>query len=170
MQHLLSALAAATLTALVGAQSPGITTFGTGCSILRQQLSIGHLGTPRLGATFDLTYSGPNFIGNAAQQRAWPFLTLGFQTTNVPIPPVFVQQPPGCTILVTPELTLPMPPDPTGAPSYQAAMSFAVPNDPALTGGMMFAQWFLAYYQCGFVGCALVAVGTSDAAGVTSGP
>jgi hypothetical protein len=110
------------------------------------------------------------------QLRPWtppafgPFLTLGFRTTNVPVPPVFVQQPFGFTILVTPELTLAMPADPTGAPIYQATTSWRVPNDPALSGGTMFGQWLLAYYQCGFAGCDLVAVGTSDAAAITFGP
>jgi hypothetical protein len=160
------------LTAAAAAQSASFTPYGTGCTMNGQQLVIGNQGLPQLGQTFQVTYSGPNFTFSSAQQTSWPNLVLGLGQQAVPLPPgIFglFQQPAGCMALVTPDLLIPTQPDPNGRPQYENFIAIAVPNSPPLIGATLQAQWVALFEQCGFAGCNLAALPTSDAATITVG-
>lgn len=143
--------------------------FGTGCSFLSQTLAIGNQGLPRIGTTFQITYSGPNFTFNSAQQIAMPHLVLGFGPLFTPIPQSLLpQQPAGCAGFITPNAVIPAQPDPV-LNVFQSAIPIMVPNNPMLIGFALHAQWLLRFDQCGFAGCNWAAVPTSDAAMATVG-
>jgi hypothetical protein len=162
----LAALAA--LSTVAPAQPASFQRLGFGCAIAGQVLSIGNNGLPRLGTRFSITYSGPNFMTNAAQQRCRPVLNIGFTTLGLPVPPIFPQQPGFCTIWPIPSLTVMTAADPT-RPAWIDSVPFDVPNDPGLTGGALIMQWLALFEQCGVAGCGLEAVATSDAGIATIG-
>jgi hypothetical protein len=166
--HLAVAAAALALAAALPAQSAGFTPFGTGCVLDNQQLAIGNNGLPRIGMSFEILYSGPNFTFNSAQQRCRPLLNLGFQVLGFPIPAILPQQPPGCILYTEPSFSVLTPTDPA-LPRYGNSVRLAVPNDPSLAGGTFQAQWLAIFEQCGFAGCGLAAIGSSDGAFVTLG-
>jgi hypothetical protein len=157
------------LAAAVPAQQASVTPYGQGCVLNGQQLALQSRGLPRLGTTFTLVYSGPNFTFSSAQQRAQPWLLLGLQQLAIPVPPVLPQQPPGCFVYTTPDASVPMPPDPTGVARFVDAFDLAVPNSPNLLGALFFAQWLCVFEQCGFAGCGIAGAPTSDGARITIG-
>ncbi|MGK0263393.1 MAG: hypothetical protein ACI8UD_002044 [Planctomycetota bacterium] len=146
-----------------------VSTFGTACSLQNQTPSIGHTGTPRIGQTISITYQGPNYSSSSAQQIAQPFLALGTQALGFSIPMAgLIYQPSDCTAYVAPMVLVPMLQDPN-LPQYESSFALAIPNDTALVGYQFFAQWLLVHTQCGFTGCGLSGLITSDAAVVTIG-
>ena len=146
------------------------TTFGAGCVLDGQALAIGNQGLPQVGQSFDITYSGPNFAFSSAQQSVEPVLVLGLGQATVPIPAgILPFQPAGCTGLITSQALIRMPLSPNGM-TYASSYSFAIPNNPAFVGAQFFAQWGAFFTQCGFAGCDLGAIATSDAAVCVVGP
>lgn len=161
-----------TILAVAGAAAAqaAVTPFGAGCPFENQVPAIGNVGLPQLGQTFDLTYSGPNYTYNSAQQIAHPHLALGLQQQTTPIPAgLLLYQPAGCAGYLVPLALTPMPPDPA-LPQYESSFRMAIPSDPGLIGAQLLAQWLLLHTQCGFSGCGLSAAITSDAALITIGP
>jgi hypothetical protein len=151
------------------AQNAAFTPFGAGCSFQGQALSIGNQGLPVLGTTFQITYSGPNFTFSSGQQIAQPFLALGFNPLVTQIPPnILPQQPPGCQGFLAPDVLIATPADPTRS-TFQSFVDLPVPNSSALAGLVFLGQWMAVIQQCGFAGCGLAAVATTDAAFVTVG-
>lgn len=170
MQRLLSTvfLSVAFTTAAL-AQNAAFTTFGTGCTFDNQTLAIGNQGLPQIGSTCRITYTGPNHTHNFAQQIAWPQLGLGFTQSTLLIPQsILPQQPAGCVGWIQPEAMLAMQPDPN-LPQFVAHYDFVIPNATWLIGVNVLAQWLMVHEQCGFVGCGIDAVATSDAAVLTLG-
>jgi hypothetical protein len=161
-----------TLTLLVGlasAQTATFTTFGTGCTMQGQTLAIGNIGLPQLGQICTITYTGPNTNGGLATQVvAQPSLGLGFGLLNTPIPQILPQQPAGCQGYINPLVLIPMGPR-IGIPIFQDTYDLLIPNNPSLLGLPVQAQWLNMFQQCGFAGCNLVALLTSDAATLTIG-
>ena len=144
--------------------------FGAGCPFNNQTPAIGNQGLPQVGNAFSVTYSGPNFQFSSGQQIAQPILVLGLTTQLLPIPPgFFPQQPAGCDGLISGDVFLPMAPDPRSS-AFFSSQSIPVPGNPTLVGLTVFAQWICVVQQCGFAGCGLAAVITSDAAAATIGP
>ena len=151
-------------TAAAGAQTPSFTPFGTGCTFQSLTLAIGSQGLPRIGQTFRITYSGPNYRFNSSQQIAWPHLGLGFQPLTTALPQSLLpMQPAGCIGWIAPITMVPTSPD-LVLPAYDSFVAIAVPNDPGLIGAQFLAQWLTIHEQCGFAGCNLDAALTSDAA------
>lgn len=157
------------LSSALAAQSAAFTPFGAGCTFQNQTLAIGNQGLPVLGTSFQITYSGPNFTFSSGQQIARPYLVLGFGTLVTPIPVTLLpQQPAGCQGLITPDVLLETPVS-ASLPEYEDSVTIQVPNSPALAGFAFHAQWLALIQQCGFVGCGLSAIPTSDAATVLVG-
>lgn len=166
MKHLLMLALSAALAGSLPAQAASVTPYGSGCTFLGQTLAIGATGLPQLGSTCTLTYTGPNLNTQLSTQ---PFLGLGLQATNLPIPPsILWQQPPNCTQWIVPDVLLAMPPSTTGG--YVDQVAIVVPNSPGLIGFSFVAQWLVIVIQCGFVPpCTFDAVPTSDALQLTIG-
>jgi hypothetical protein len=162
-----TALLLTSLAAALPAQSASVSLYGTGCSFVGQQLSIGVQGLPQLGTTITFTYSGPNMINQLTVQ---PVLVLGLGTANVPLPATLLpQQPPNCTAWITPDVLNVMPPLPGGSP-FQSQFPMAIPSSNSLIGFQFAAQWLAIAIQCGIIPpCALSAFPTSDAALLTVG-
>lgn len=166
---LLKFLTALFLGSAAFAQSAQFTTFGAGCTFQNQTLAIGNQGLPRLGTTFGVTYSGPNYQFTSGQQIAQPMLGLGFLPTSVVLPAnLLPQQVPNCTVLLTPVAMVPTLPDRV-TNAYLVPLQLTLPNQPALLGVTVLAQWVTLFSQCGFAGCNYAAILTSDAAMMTLG-
>jgi hypothetical protein len=162
-------LALLLLSGALAAQSASFTPFGTGCAFQSQSLTIGNQGLPVLGSSFQITYSGPNFTFSSGQQIARPYLVLGFGTQVTPLPVTLLpQQPAGCTGFITPDVLLETPVHAT-LPEYENFVTIQVPNVASLVGYQFHAQWLALVQQCGFAGCGLSAIPTSDAATVLVG-
>lgn len=162
-------LCCAVLTPLDAAAQPAsFTTYGSSCSAGATAPAIGHRGLPQLGTTFSITYSGPNVQYNSAQQIVRPWLLFGLGPAQQPIPPVFRQQPPGCTLWTTGDIAVPMPPE-RSAPTWQSSFDLAVPADTRLLGAVLYAQWLAVLEQCGVVRCDIEWVLGSDAARIVLG-
>jgi hypothetical protein len=161
------------LVTVAPAQSPQITSYGFGCpppnGTTQQAPSIGFQGQPRIGQRFSITYSGPNHTVDNTQSGIQPFLMLGLQPQNVPIPMLFPAQPTGCVLWITPDLVIPMVPAAPQFTRYEDTFPIDVPAVPSLAGAGFFTQWFALFEQCGFVGCDYRYVLTSDAANVVLG-
>ncbi len=158
------------LAAILSAQQAAFVPFGQGCTFQSQTLAIGNQGLPRIGSSFQVMYTGPNHQFNSAQQIAWPQLFLGFGTLVTPLPQgLLPQQPPGCQGLITPDLAIPSNIDQNGRPTYENFVRLAIPNNPNLLGYVLYGQWLLLHQQCGFAGCGLDALPTSDAAQIWIG-
>jgi len=143
---------------------------GTGCTLLGQPLAMSNTGLPVLGQSFRINYSGPNTTFNSGQQITQPFFAIGTVPALFPIPMrLFPNQPAGCIGFVQPENMFAMPTDPNGRPIYQAWIDLPVPNDPALAGAQLLAQWVVIHQQCGIAGCGIDAVGVSDVGQITVG-
>jgi hypothetical protein len=152
------------LAATAVAQTPSFTPFGTGCTFANQTLAIGNQGLPRIGQSFQITYSGPNQTFGGNQQIAWPQLALGFQQVTTVLPTTLLwNQPAGCTGFIAPIAMQATSPDPV-LPVFITTIPIAIPNDPGLVGVQFLAQWLTLHQQCGFAGCNLDAALTSDAA------
>ena len=150
-----------------------VSTFGTACTLQAGGSAgtpaIGHTGTPRIGQTFSLTYTGPNYQFSSAQQTAQPMLALGTQLIAATLPLFnLIYQPSNCTAYVTPISLTPMAGSAT-QPEYESSYAITIPNAPSLIGFQFVGQWLLVHSQCGFTGCGLSALVTSDAALVTVG-
>ncbi|MFT4514654.1 MAG: hypothetical protein ACI89X_001192 [Planctomycetota bacterium] len=162
-------ISALLLTAALPCQG-NFTPFGSGCSLQGQTPAIGYSGSPAIGQTFSITYSGPNYTFNSAQQMAQPFLALGTQGANFTLPTTgLIYQPIDCVAYMLPISLLPMAQHPN-LPEYESGFAITIPNNSALVGYQFFAQWLMVHSQCGFVGCSLSGLITSDAAVVTIGP
>jgi hypothetical protein len=162
-----------TLTLLAGlasAQTASFVPFGTACSFNGQTPAIGNSGLPQLGQVCTITYTGPNTNGGlATQQIMMPEIALAFGQLNTPIPTSLLpQQPSGCQGYINPLIVIPMGPR-IGIPIFQDTFDLAIPNSPTLLGLQVYAQWLTTIQQCGFAGCNLIAVVTSDAATLTIG-
>ena len=121
------------------------------------------------GQSISITYQGPNYSSSASQQLAQPFLALGTQAVGFTIPMTgLIYQPSNCIAYVAPLILAPMLQDPN-LPQYANSFAIAIPNNTALVGYQFYAQWLLAHTQCGFTGCDLSGLITSDAAVVTIG-
>ena len=155
------------LAAALPAQLASVSIFGTGCSFVGQQLSIGVQGLPQLGTSVTFTYTGPNQIGTLTVQ---PVLVLGLGTLNVPLPPTLLpQQPPNCTAWITPDVLNVMPQNP-GGPGFVSQVPMGIPASNSLIGFQFAAQWLAIGVQCGIIPpCGLSAFPTSDAALLTVG-
>lgn len=168
----ISGAAAALLTVGAAAQQAAFAPFGVACSVPGAPTpAIGARGLPRLGTTFEVTFTGPNHNTSSAQQSAQPVLLTGLNAVPVPAAiPVgtFPQQPAGCWVFVFPDLAIPMPLARSGA-AFESALALTVPNDPALIGATWFHQWVSIFRQCGFAGCSIFWAVTSDAAQVLVG-
>ena len=157
------------LSGALAAQSAAFTPFGTACAFQAQTLAIGNQGLPVIGTSFQITYAGPNFTFSSGQQIARPFLVLGLGTSVTPIPVTLLpQQPAGCQGFITPDVLLDTPVNPT-QPEYENFVTINVPSSPTLAGFLFHAQWMTLIQQCGFSGCGLAAIPTSDAATVLVG-
>lgn len=154
----------------LAAQGPSFQTFGSGCVYNQQALFIGNQGLPVLGTMFQITYTGPNTNnGTAAQQILWPHLVLGFSRVTTPIPQgLLPQQPAGCQGLISPDVVIPAAPW-IGRGIFHDTMDINLPNNPALLGLTFQAQWLTTFEQCGFAGCNLVGLLTSDGATIVIG-
>jgi hypothetical protein len=157
---LFATLVASSLACPVAAQAAQVVQYGLGCSWNGTPLAIGVQGTPQLGSTVTIDYSGPNFAGVMQVQ---PVLVLGLAADSALIPVSFLpQQPAQCFAWVQPLLFAPMPVATAGG--YLDSQDIVVPNDPTLIGMQFFAQWMATVVQCGFVPpCTLEALPTSDA-------
>ncbi len=157
------------LASFAAAQTASFSTFGQGCTLDSRTLAIGAVGTPQLGTTFRITYSGPNYTFSSGQQIARPHLGLGFTPTTTPIPTsILPAQPAGCTGYLQPLAMVPTQPSST-LPQFDDFVDFPIPNDAGLIGVAILAQWLTVHEQCGFVGCNYDAVATSDAGVLTIG-
>lgn len=152
--------------AALPAQSASVAFFGTGCSLIGQQLAIGVQGLPQLGTAVTITYSGPNMVNQLSVQ---PVLALGLSSTSIPIPQsILPSQPFGCTQWIVPEVLNLMPLLATG--QFDTQLSMAIPASTSLIGFQFTAQWLALAIQCGIIPpCALDALPTSDAALLTVG-
>ncbi|MCA8973487.1 MAG: hypothetical protein KDC98_02140 [Planctomycetes bacterium] len=157
-------LATGSLLAIALPGQAAFTPFGTGCVFERQVPAIGNVGLPRLGQTFQITYSGSNYTYNSGQQIAQPHLALGFQSLVTVIPAnILIYQPAGCTGYLAPITTIPMAPHPS-LPRFEDSYGVSIPNAAGLIGVQLLAQWVMLHTQCGFGGCGYSAIVTSDAA------
>lgn len=164
----LSAVLAVLLGGLLAATAPSqqasFTTFGTPCTAANSTTpAIGNRGLPRLGTTMAVTYSGPNSIEPGIQLTEHPMLIVGFSRVDLPIPPLIVTQPAGCTLYPSLDVVLPTAPAVLGR-AYVPSINLSVPNDSRLLGGVLYLQWMTPRSQCTFVGCGLLWVVLSDAA------
>jgi len=152
--------------AALPAQLATVSIYGTGCSLIGQQLAIGVQGLPQLGTTVTFTYSGPNMVN---QLTVHPVLALGLSTANIPLPQSLLpQQPLGCTAWIAPEVLNFMPQLASGL--FDTQLPMAIPAANSLIGFQFTAQWLAVATQCGFVPpCWLDALPTSDAALLTVG-
>lgn len=153
----------------VAAQA-SISVFGTPCvvSSLRTPPTIGSQGLPKIGQTFRLTYSGPNFTFSSAQQIAQPFLVVGLPAAFTVPNHILPQQATGCMGYTTTLLFFQTPFN-ASRTAWVDFVDIRVPNDPNLVGANFVGQWMVVFQQCGFAGCNLDAVMTSDAAAITVG-
>jgi hypothetical protein len=155
------------LTAVLPLTAQDFITFGQGCTFQSQTLAIGNQGLPRIGTTFLVTYTGPNT--SASTVPIQPILALGIQQMSFTIPPGLRDQPANCTLLVRPDVLMFARNDPaTGV--FDKFATLPVPNNSALLGVVVFAQWLATVHQCGIVpGCSLTGLLTSDAAKISIG-
>ncbi len=112
---------------------PGVVDlYGQGC----HGLTIDHVGVPRVGNAFDLTLAG-------ARGMRIAFLQLGASRTTwngLPLPLALdALGAPGCQVLASGELLLPVVTDAAGT----ASLHLNVPADPDLAGAQLFAQWLV---------------------------
>ena len=166
---LLALLLALVSTSVVRGQGASFTVFGTSCAVGRDRPVIGNRGLPRIGARFAITYSGPNILFNSGQQRTRPWLLIGFSAARIPIPPVFPRQPVGCNLWISPDATVAMNPDPNGRPMWGSSWDLQIPNDARLIGATFFGQWVAVHEQCGFGGCMIEWVLSSEGAQIVIG-
>ena len=118
----------------------GVTTFGVACGTGGQLPRIGATGSPRIGKDYDINLS--NVVPGLTA-----FLAIGFSNTTwmgVPLPfDLGVIGMAGCDLSVSPDavftaLTREVTPG-LGA----ATVDNAIPNDPALLGSTVYAQWLV---------------------------
>ncbi len=168
MRPLLLSLITFLLASLASAQTASIAIAGTGCPLDGRTPAMLAKGLPQLGQPFALGYSGPNHQMNATQSSVQPILNIGFTPLGIGIPPILPGQPVGCVMYVAPSISIPMALDPNGR-TYLSSARFSVPNNAALLGAQLYAQWLAVKTQCGFAGCGLHAVAMSDFATITVG-
>lgn len=108
-----------------------VLTFGPGCG----GLDIGLTGGPQIGYAMDLRLRGghaglPALLAVGDSDAQWQGLPLPFSLGGFGAP--------GCSVLVSPLVTLGTLIDSTGS----ATMPLTVPRDPGLIGAELFFQWF----------------------------
>jgi hypothetical protein len=129
--------------------NPGVDVFGAACpagSRNQPRVAVGAL--PRLGATVDLSVQymsslpgAPAFLAFGLSDQLWNGAT--------PLPfDLGLLGAPTCSVLVDLAALVATQLDPSGAASYP----LTVPNQPALLGGAVFAQWFLVDPQVNTLG------------------
>ncbi|MBK8979071.1 MAG: hypothetical protein IPM29_24510 [Planctomycetes bacterium] len=123
---------------------------------------IGHRSLPRLGANFDITYSGPHAIEPGLGLTEQPLLVIGATRIDLPIPPLLVTQPPRCTLYPSPDVVVPTGPDPSGR-AFVTTVSIPIPNVASMSGSVVYLQWATTRIQYMFVGCGPLWVVFSDA-------
>lgn len=164
--NLLPAIVLAGLCGTATAQFASFTPFGSGCTVTGLTMpTIGAVGLPQIGATFTITYSGPN-------RATWPtelhpLFMYGFQSISLPLDAWFTSQPIGCTIYLVPRAFVLMGPG-TGI-GYASSVTFQIPTNYSLVGVSFLAQWGVLNQTCLVNGCNVNALLTSDAATVTMG-
>jgi hypothetical protein len=167
------AAAMAALGAALPAQSAGFQPFGSGCAFGGQTSAIGNQGLPVLGTSFTVTYAGANVIQPNPRPGlldVWPQLALGLAPLTTPLPQSLLpQQPAGCTGLIQPVGVVPTVRDLSSIPprNYVPGVTVAVPNNSALLGVQVLAQWLVLVRDSSSLG--LEAVLVSDAATLTLG-
>lgn len=154
------------------AQGASFTVLGAPCSVPGEAIpAIGARGLPRIGASFDVTYSGPNRTFSSAQQIVRPWLITGLSLLPAPVAiptAILPQQPANCLVWPNPDLVLEMPVDASGL-AFQNAVTLVIPNQSALVGATWYHQWFALFEQCGFAGCNYGWAIVSEAAIVVAG-
>lgn len=104
------------------------TSYGAACSSTAGLLDLTAATLPWLGAVFRTTTTGiaPGSIGLGV---------TGFASLSIPLPTLLVEGQPGCTLLVSPDITLLLTPGPGTASS-----ALPIANSAALLGGQFFQQ------------------------------
>ena len=120
----------------------GVATYGAACPLPSGALPrIGATGSPALGTTFAV---------NLSSVPPWSYagLLMGFSATQsganalpLDLAPLGL---PGCSLLVSFDVFLPTQALETSPGIGAASLAFGVPNDPALAGATVFAQWAVA--------------------------
>jgi hypothetical protein len=128
--------------------------YGTGCSAAGP-LVLTADALPWLAATFRTTTTGiaPFSLCLAA---------TGFAQVSIPLASILAEGQPGCTLLAAPDILTVLLPDGAGT----ARTTLALPNNPALLGGVFFQQSLPLEFTGLF---ALVAVRASNALALTIG-
>lgn len=155
----------AALSSFSSAQTAGFTTFGQACTATGLATpTIGATGLPVLGQSFSIDYTGPNRATWPTELR--PVFLYGIVQAALPLDGMFRNQPAGCTLYLQPIDAVLMPPV---SISFANSVTLAVPNQPALAGAVLIAQWACLNQTCLVIGCTPNAVLTSDAAVATLG-
>ena len=137
------------LLAALSAQTASVTSYGTGCGA---NAAITWNGLPRLGQTVTFVYSGINSYldthGVLGQYR--PVFLLGVSDQGLGALQLPFQLPlgmtngrAGCFLLQSSEVAMVMPFDPSSLIRFVDHVAVPIPNDPALLGGVFFAQWLV---------------------------
>ena len=105
-------------------------------------------GVPRLGQSCTLVYSGPNLCCTSpALHYSIPHLILAASPTTVTMPGfVGTSQPSNCPVLAFPGLLVSMPY--VGGTSLGSTYVVNVPNNAALIGATLYAQWVVQNGGC----------------------
>ncbi len=140
----LSLLAALAGTNLASAQNASFTNYGSGCTSGGPPPLIQALSLPVLGSTMTVRYVALP-AGQSPVSIDWPMLIMGLQQTNTPVPPLSSFQPPNCTILVSPDVVIPMV---WSGSSYPNTYALAIPNNNALAGYVLHLQFLDIYFRC----------------------
>jgi hypothetical protein len=171
--ELVLSLAALACSVRTPAQTAALTIVGAGCATAEGAPTLGHVGLPVSGQSFDLTYTGPNHQPILLQSDTQPVLVIGF----TPLGPIAIPagllpaQPAGCTLWCTHDVVVPMSSDPLVRGRYANTLTIPIGSDPALLGVGFVAQWLAIHVQCGIAGCGPLPdwIGTSEAALCTIG-
>ena len=152
------------------AAQASVRVFGKPCVFENQKPELLVAGLPQLGGSVTLSYLGPNFSTSPSQRVAWPQLVLGMAPKKTDLlPSLLPQQPVGCMGFVLPEIIAPMAVAASNPLKFETQVTLPVPNERALVGLHVFAQWLTVVQQCGVAGCSAVALLTSNAAEFTIG-
>ena len=160
----------ASAAASLPAQQASFSTFGSACAspLSPSVPSIGARGTPQLGSTFTVTYSGPNQHEPGIVAIEQPMLIVSPVRIDFAVPPILPLQPPGCTLYPAPDIVIPMPLT-AGGMSFATRLPVPIPNLPVLVGANVYLQWMTPRFQCMFVGCDFLYVQFSEGGLATLG-
>jgi hypothetical protein len=120
----------------------GVSSFGSGCSPPSGSIPrIGATRSPSIGTTFAINLSEvlPAQTG---------VLLLGFSDASwyrIPLPlDLSFAGMPGCNLLVSPDIPVPVSTVPCGPGRGRAIVPLAIPSDASLVGATFYSQWFVA--------------------------